>query len=62
VLYAAHARQLATGSVRFLPVKAAAGPLSMTTSVAVRRDVAVADRLRPLFEACRAAGSDDRDS
>ena len=62
VLYAAHARQLVTGSVRFLPLKAAAGPLSMTTSVAVRRDAEVADRLRPLFEACRAAGRDDRDS
>jgi DNA-binding transcriptional LysR family regulator len=62
VLYAAHARQLATGSVRFLPVRAAAGALSMTTSVAVRREAAATDRLKALFGACRAAGRDDRDS
>ncbi len=62
VLYAAHARQLATGSVRFLPVKAAQGGLSMTTSVAVRREAAATGRLRVLVEACRVAGLDDLDS
>jgi DNA-binding transcriptional LysR family regulator len=62
VLYAAHARQLATGSVKFLPVRAARGGLSMTTSVAVRREAAATGRFRALFEACRAAGRDDLDS
>jgi DNA-binding transcriptional LysR family regulator len=74
ILYAAHARQLATGSVRFLPIKAPTAQdgaaadeplpttaLTITTGLAVRRDAA-AERLGPLFEACRAAGRDDRES
>jgi DNA-binding transcriptional LysR family regulator len=82
VLYAAHARQLASGSVRFLPVRRSDGGgvdrmegvraegvraemlraegagLLMTTLLAVRRD-ASAERLKPLFGACRAAARDD---
>ncbi|MGK4583622.1 LysR family transcriptional regulator [Kitasatospora sp. HPMI-4] len=61
VLYAAHACQLRGGRVAFVPVRPPDGAqapgshLSLPTTLAVH-GAAAPERLRPLLEACRAAG------
>ncbi|WP_214416839.1 LysR family transcriptional regulator [Sphaerisporangium fuscum] len=64
VVYAAHAAQLATERVAFLPVRDVSGhgtPLVLPTAVAVHRDSPPA-RLGSFLEACRAVGASDRES
>lgn len=62
VLYAAHARQLATGRVKYLPVgeprdeeDAGDAPLCLPTVLAVRQSMPRI-RLLPLLAACRESG------
>ncbi|MFI8850920.1 LysR substrate-binding domain-containing protein [Streptomyces sp. NPDC053499] len=59
VVYAAHARQLLGGRVSFFPVRSPG--LSLPTALAVHK-AAASERLRPLIEACRAAGGGHHDS